>query len=631
MYKEEAYQDPSIRIIQPKDLPAEIQNQYRFGYSYYHLTQLGVGYSSNNAGDGPWTQSVVSDEAMDFAESALCLAFGLIKANNKSDYILALINFAKTRKQGSLLKNNVSIDRCMSYISHLFNKTEVELQSDNVFSDLRGKLKDFDIIRKSDLFKKFYKLFMYVISFSLFGDENLTYDRFGYTVLEQELIKKQHSSKTDFIYTILDTVTFICEKGYQIYKTGEVSNIFHESKRYGEWYDKSQALQRASNFVDTDPDFQLSQFLADLDETIEQGNSIMRFGVTMGKYEKDTIGTYLNNLKMIKANFLTKSKAREMRDPPFALLIHGETGIGKSLLKDVFRICYANVRNLNKHTDYCYTRNPASKFWDGFNTAQWACVLDDIAFMNVNAAPTGDLSCLEFIQILNPTPFCPDQASLELKGTTPFLCELVIGTTNTKHLNSFYYFSCPSAVQRRFPIIITPTVRPEYCQPGNQMLDYSKVPELVDDYPDYWTFKIETIVPAPLKDAGKQTLGVFKTIHENIDVYETMDFIVGAIKEHRKKCVIVKNSVNTMCEIEFCKVCYRSQKKCKCLQSLIVPQNFVLYFLQFAINTIINFFCMNVGFYLVYWIIDLLHWWPVIQHNIRVRVVIDLFHTSYVQ
>jgi hypothetical protein len=598
-------------------------------------TQIGVAYSSNNAGDGPTLFSRPISEttaaALDFGEMSFLLAMGLLRARDKTDYAIAIANYVKMHAKGALITGDnflspdcseaILMNKMMDYMSHLFESEPTELQSSNVFTDILEKLEDFENLKNSELFKRFHKLFMYIISFSLFGDKDMAYDDFGYTSLEVEAIKRTHSSKLGFALTLTKTVTFICSKGYQIYK-GEECSIFHSEKRYADWYNEAERLQRMATQADHDPNFKESTFLSELDDTIERGDAILKFGQSMNKYEYDSVRRYCNALKMVKCEHLTRKRARSDRDSPFAILINGETGIGKTYLKNVLRVQYALVNGLSTSSDYCYTRNPAADFWDGFSSCQWALVMDDIAFMNVNIATNGDQSCMEFLQVINPTPFCPNQANLADKGMTPLLCELVIGTTNCKHLNAHFYFNCPSAVLRRFPYIITPSVRPEYRKDGCLSLDYTKVPrnengEILGTYDDYWTFTIEKVIPVPIKNGTRQSLPKLEIVKKDIGMDEFIDWYNQAIKNHKKDTAVMKEAGESLQKITLCDTCLRPKGSCKCLQSMDVCQRIAFHFLKFWFDFAVGWLTGSFTIYLIYWILDFMNYWPIFQHNMR--------------
>lgn len=208
-----------------------------------------------------------------------------------------------------------------------------------------------------------------------------------------------------------------------------------------------------------------------------------------------------------------------------------------------------------------HTRNPVSEFWDGFQSSQWCLVMDDIAFMNVNKSPNGDKSVLEFIQVINPTPFCPNQASLEDKGKTPMLVDLVIGTTNTENLNAHHYFSHPSAVQRRFPFIIEPKPKPEFARECG-MLDSSKTNITGGGYPDYWTWTIKVVSPVSIHAQNKNA--TITIIHKDVDLKTFLLWFNSAIEEFdRNQCKMV-SSLDAMRNTELCPLCQLPIDMCSC-------------------------------------------------------------------
>jgi len=213
----------------------------------------------------------------------------------------------------------------------------------------------------------------------------------------------------------------------------------------------------------------------------------------MSESDRRFLKSMINDLKFINCDLCTKRAAREHRKAPYSVLIFGESGIGKSTIKDLLFNQYANLKNLSNESSFCYTRNPVANFWDGFTTSQWAVVLDDIASIHPNKAPNGDPSMMELIQIVNSVPFVPDQADLSNKGRTPLKCQFVIATTNVKNMNAHHYFAHASAAQRRLPFIITPSVKAEFAHEDGT-LNSSKVVNIEGQYPDLWHWKVEKVL-----------------------------------------------------------------------------------------------------------------------------------------
>jgi len=212
---------------------------------------------------------------------------------------------------------------------------------------------------------------------------------------------------------------------------------------------------------------------------------------------------------------------------------------------------------------------------------------------------------------MNNQAFCPDQASLDMKGTTPFRGKLVVATTNVKNLNAYHYFSCPSAVQRRFPFIITPVVKKEFLDERG-MLNSEKVP--VDQpYPDLWLFKVELVRPVPI-DNGKHYAKV-EVILENANIKDLLMWMHEAIIKFNSDQLRVENCNNLMLSTELCLCCNLPDTLCS-----VRPQGSVE-----SAHAIIYFFCgMYVFISLIGCIVRKIIKQPDIQ---RIRLFIHYYTT----
>lgn len=450
----------------------------------------------------------------------------------------------------------------LPYINDILSES-MEVQSADKIQDMldnaRTALNTCANVGSSPILTKIYKCAMYALSFSLFENVGLTFDKLGYSKLEQVVMKKKFYKKTDFVHSIFDTLLFICERGYQVYLTKDLHTIFHSGTTYTKIYDATNILKRNALLL-TNPEahgFTESSFRADLDNVIEKLQSVSKYSTSLSANDKRSVKMLLNDMQMLRDDVNTKAAARRNRKAPFSVLLFGDSGIGKTTLTEILCVFFALLEGLDTGSEFRYTRNPAAKHWDNYYSSVHTVVLEDVANENPNL---GDASSVnEIIQIINNAAFCPDQAALGDKGRTPMLAKFVIGTTNVKDLNAFSYFSCPSAVQRRFPYIITPTVKPEY-KDRRGMLNSSKV-DKDEPYPDLWTFKVELVRPVPLS-SGK-SCAKMETLHEGINLRELLCWFKGAVEAFNTDQQRVRTCVDMMKAVPLCECCRLPKTMCE--------------------------------------------------------------------
>ena len=509
-------------------------------------------------------------------EDVTMLAHHLVKANDKRDYIFAIVNFAKLRIDGPLMteariKSLINglegrTKMLIDYLQNLF-KEEFEVQGiEETLGSIKSYLNQYDAIKNSVIFQKLYKFLMYALSLSLFDKVGITFDSLKYTRVEEEAIKRKFYAGPDFVHCLLDTVTFLCERGVQCMKTGQMDTIFHSGNAYEEWFNTASKLIMDAKFLNNPEPHGIDpfNFLADLLDTIEKGNCIYAHASALGDFEKRTVKKVLNDLLLIKGNETTKRAAQKERKSPFSILLYGGSSVGKSTFSKMLFYQYANIFGLNKGDEFLYTRSPFDEYWTGFNSSQWAIRFDDCAFRHPNKASDIDSSIVEILQANNNACFTPPQAALEDKGKTPLKARFMVASTNTETLHAVHYFANPLAVRRRFPYVLQIEPKFEYSK-NVCMLDPSSLPASVDgEFPDYWKITVKHIIPKGTTIDKQRAELCEDYIFENID-----DFIVWFSEkaiEHERIQTLAMNCDANMANVTTCSQCFLVDHKCECLQ-----------------------------------------------------------------
>ncbi len=497
-------------------------------------------------------------------ERIFYLLYDLSRANNTGDVGFAVARAVHTIMEGKIMERCIkNIDTAVKILFSL------DLQSNNnddepFFMKIRDMLENYVMWKDSPLFKKLYKLIMYIVSFFLFKDPDCTYESYGYTRLEVEILKRNYNSKGDFMFTLIDTITFLCEKGYQVYKDGYSSSIFHSSSKYVEFHKKCQSIIERSHFLNQTEALDENEYLAELESLLEKGEDILKCSKFLNKFDAAVVGKLVGQLRSIKLDVLTFKGATRARKAPLGILIYGNSGIGKTTLTRILIKQFCNVNGLSDADEYIYFRNCAEEFWNNFRTCMHTVILDDVSNEHPNLGDPKSVN--EIIRIVNDANFVPNQASLEDKGRIPLRCKLCIATTNVKNLHAHHYFSCSCAVQRRVPHVITPTVKPEYLNEITGTLDPSKVPIVPEGaFDDLWYFKVERVQTVPI-DSNKTIQGQakFELIHERIEMPEFIEWYTKTINDFNINQNVVENAITNIRKTKACSVCKLPTAYCKC-------------------------------------------------------------------
>jgi len=457
---------------------------------------------------------------------------------------------------------------------------------------LRGIFTDFESIKHSEIWKKFYEIFLYLMSFCTFKHLNIQVGELSIKLFDMSKWAAReglHKGK-EFSITMIDSLIFICERGYQAIKLGSAQVLLHSENTYLALFDKVKELRLRSTLLgNPEPHgFTRPQFFDELEQTVEKVKCILKNAFRLKPFEKEALRKASHELATIKAESVCIAEAMKARLAPLTFMVYGGTSVGKSSFMKYIIHQYAKTFGLPEDEQFMYRRNPEEKHWTNFHTMCWCLVRDDVAVMNPAYAPQGDKSLMELFLTDNNVPYSPEKSANEDKGKAPFRCELSVNSTNTQHLNAHLYFNCPAAVLRRFPYNIDIRVKPEF-RTMDDRLDSKKVPQSsCGNFPNIWDIVVNKclVTPSTLSDKRERAVAKYVPIIRFDDIddfgcwlsytaveYKAIQEKVMNDFERLKETVICvphcrncqKKLVNCACEKkEFINGCYRPLDKCTC-------------------------------------------------------------------
>lgn len=532
-------------------------------------------------------------------ENISILVYSLWRSQSREEMCLAVINFYKCVTKSNFVESKL-VSKSVHYIKKLFSDDLVQQSFDT--DAIRDILTDYKKLKKSTLYKKIEKIYMFCLSHALLECFNVSFTQCGYSELEADAIKRKHNNYPDMLYDVLDTALYVIEIIKQYFNKGNFKSIIFGFTDAEGWIDRCYDLDLKSKYLHN-PEaagFNIFAYLADLKMAIEQGETLLKYD---GGIEKNLIKKALHNLKKIDMDYRSIKQIQKGRKAPLVMLVEGPSSIGKSSFKDIVRYHYAKLFDLPTGPEYTYTRIFQDEYWSGFSSHMWCLVLDDIAFMLGEKQPNGDESLREIIQINNNVSFCPPQAALEDKGKTPLLCEFVVGSTNTLDLGAHEHFRCPIATLRRFNIPVRLKLKPEYKTPEG-FLDVTKLPESDPTrYDDFWIIQVCKVVPE--SNDNRCPRGKFLE-DPNLRFNNIDDFLrYFSERAHKHKQEQERFLLGEKCkeEVRVCKTCYYVMSKCTCSMTnqtddhdmedsqITLWENGGLYYLSDSIQWLVNIIC----------------------------------------
>jgi hypothetical protein len=343
---------------------------------------------------------------------------------------------------------------------------DVEAQSlPSTIAGMRSFVDTWKSLSGSELARKFENVTHGLISCGVLKHLGLTFSEEGYRSLFGRGVPKMSSlTVTNLAYQVTEFAVTMVETGYECFTDRNLQPLLIKDRKVRQWAQSYTNILEVINRLPHDASLSAADTIQDIRLILAQGAELLA-------YEKAVVPMWRDLTK--KYETLQKEYGiPAIRKPPFAVLIHGNPGIGKSSVVTFIITIYAKLmKQLGYYPNIeydpqtsVYTLNSSEEFMSGYKGAsQWAIVMDDMAKEHPSHVAKGLTNhCNDVIEIINSIGTVSKQAHLEDKGKIPICPKLVVATTNIKDLSAHHAMAEPSAVLRRFQLRIGPSVKAQY-------------------------------------------------------------------------------------------------------------------------------------------------------------------------
>jgi hypothetical protein len=320
-------------------------------------------------------------------EKLLYLSFTLLTAKDNEERLKHIGGYLIYTSSGSLLeKGTAFIEKTLPL---LFPTDEFQPQS----SALREALDNWDRANESPLATKLRAVASYCMAFSLLEKWGL-HQEFAEVVYAEFRVEREKKKVTSFIYAILDVVEFVLSKAKICYDTGSLVPLFHSTSTYLDWFAKVDEVKLMSRMkIGSElSGFKEADYYKLLEECITKGEALVKFAKTNN--ERKAMSSLLSELKILRHDSMIEQNVSRTREMPMALLVFGNSSIGKSTITEVMGKHYARVMGLDYDPSVIYYRSSFDQYMSGYNSSKWMIVLDDLACLEPSKCTNGDCPSL---------------------------------------------------------------------------------------------------------------------------------------------------------------------------------------------------------------------------------------------
>lgn len=438
---------------------------------------------------------------MDFATEALeSIIVAFIASTRKSNLQGALIVSAKLFKTHLGVTYSDIISKVLLCKDIILVKGILSWSIEDLEVYMKELLNNWKLAYKNEAFSSIVALVSTFLAIFYSADKKWSISLGSFSMF---LFDAKNSCKgaTSLVDALLKVSTYVIGGLKKYLTNGSYSGFLYSDDQLGELDAIVSTLQAQFKYVKPG---NLGKFTGLDENTFDQE---LQRAISSGEklvllYDGPTKKFVMDKIRMLRqlhCDFIQTRAAGGLRIAPFAYLLAGSTGLGKSSVNEILMRYILASNGFNHQDQYIVTLNSQDKFYSTYRSYVNGVIFDD--FANVRSDFVEESPCDTLLKFVNNIPFYLNMAELELKGSVVAEPKVVGITTNVSDIDSSVYSNQASSIMRRLKVHIYARVKPEFQKEGSIEIDSSKVQSEFGDNilaPDIWLFDVYVVRVVPI-------------------------------------------------------------------------------------------------------------------------------------
>lgn len=406
------------------------------------------------------TNMELDDAILRKIEGIVALMLNLQECKSAQHFFSAVFLYVRDLYDSSVTK------QVMNYIQTILDELPYSSQGPELFDPswlelLRSVQTNWAMVKGNRAFRQFSKLLGVLVTLGLCDASNLKFEIAGFKVFDEDILKR-HMGAFDLLDAVFGTVTYFAEGFYLCFQTGSIQPLLvndfavleldNEYVTVLAWWDlvKNGNLERFLNVSESEFAYRLKQLIVKLTNVLP----------TLTGIDKKIVADKLLKIKIISNDYTASKLAAGIRRAPFAIELFGDSSQGKTTFGDQLLDALLTSAGLPIDKEYRASINTSDKFISNWTSDKLVAIFDDLSNTKSNFVETSPTNYI--IDFCNNQMAYANKADLDGKGKCFIEPELVLVTTNVKHLNAAIYSNCPFSIQRRMDLVMTVQCKPEF-------------------------------------------------------------------------------------------------------------------------------------------------------------------------